>query len=94
MDIVEINRSPVGGRVWFNRNLTPNVSIGVDNATVAEAAGAATVTATLSATHTDPVTVELGISGTATATDDYTISATQIVIPAGATSGSVQITSV
>ena len=97
LDIVSINTSngnPPGSRVWINQNLAPTVALSIDNAMIAEAAGVATVTATLSAAHSQEVTVELGLSGTATATDDYTTSATQIVIPVGSTTGSVTITAV
>jgi hypothetical protein len=40
------------------------------------------------------VTVDLAFSGTATLTDDYTRSGTQIVIPATSPSGSVTVTAV
>jgi hypothetical protein len=73
---------------------TPAVSLSVDNATVAEAGGVATVTATLSAVLTQNVTVNLNFRGTATNANDYTRSATQIVIPAGSTTGSVTLTAV
>ena len=43
----------------------------------------ATFTATLSNASTQAVTVNLGFTGTATLTDDYTRSGTQIVIAAG-----------
>ena len=72
----------------------PVVSLSVDNATVAEAGGVATVTATLSAVSTKIVTVNLGFSGTAANVNDYTRSATQIVIPAGSTTGNVTLTAV
>jgi hypothetical protein len=72
----------------------PVVSLNVDNATVAEAGGVATVTATLSAVSTQIVTVNLDFSGTAADVNDYTRSATQIVIPAGSTTGSVTLTAV
>ena len=95
LDFIEAIWAPDGGaRVWLNQNLTPNVSLSVDSPTIAEEGGAAIITATLSAAHTDPVTVELEVSGNATATDDYTVSATQIVIAAGATTGSVTVTAV
>ena len=81
-------------RVLINQNLVPNVTLSVDATTIAEAAGAATITASLSAAHTSPVTIELGVSGSATITDDYTLSATQIVIAAGDTSGAVTLTAV
>jgi hypothetical protein len=94
LDAWEANITSNGSRLKFNVNLQPSVSLAADQPTIAEAAGAATVTATLSAAHTEVVTVELGTSGTATATDDYSISGTQIVIPAGSTSGSVTVTAV
>lgn len=72
----------------------PAVSLSVDNAAVAEAGGVATVTATLSAVSTKIVTVNLNFSGTATNANDYTRSATQIVIPAGSTTGSLILTAV
>ena len=75
-------------------NDEPDVTLSVDTATIAEAAGVATFTATLSAPSTLAVTVDLSVSGSATATDDYTLSGTQIVIPAGATSGSITVTAV
>ena len=40
------------------------------------------------------VTVSLAIGGSATAGDDYVMSATQIVIPAGSTTGSITVTAV
>ena len=70
----------------------PTVTLSVDNANISEADGVATFTATLSAASGFPVTVDLGYSGTATLTDDYTRSDTQIVIPAGDTSGTVMVT--
>ncbi len=72
----------------------PTVTLGLSGSPLAEAAGVATVTATLSATHTLPVTVNLAFSGTATPTTDYTASANSIVIAAGSTSGSVTLTAV
>ena len=72
----------------------PTVALAVDNAAIDEAGGVATFTATLSAAATADVTVDLGFSGTATDTDDYTASGAQIVIATGATSGSVTVTAV
>ncbi len=81
-------------RVWLNQNLTPSVTLAADNSSIAEEAGTATITATLSAVHTAPVTVDLQLSGSATAVDDYTVSAAQIVIPAGSTTGSITVAAV
>ena len=72
----------------------PTVTLAVDNADIAEDGGVATFTATLSAASTADVTVDLGITGTATAGDDYNASGNQIVIAAGATSGSITVTAV
>ncbi|MDB5388337.1 MAG: hemagglutinin/hemolysin-related protein, partial [Planctomycetaceae bacterium] len=74
--------------------IEPTASLSVDHGTIAEASGAATVTATLSAVTDVDVTVVLGFSGTATFSSDYIRSGTQIVIPAGTTSGSVLLTAV
>jgi large repetitive protein len=72
------------------------VTLGVDKTSLAEdgSQNPATVTATLSGPSTQQVTVNLGFTGTATLTSDYTRSGTQIVIPAGSTSGSVTINAV
>ena len=63
-------------------------------AAIAENAGTATITATLSATSGLPVTVNLGYTGTATDPADYTTTGDSIVIPAGSLTGTVTITSV
>jgi hypothetical protein len=83
-----------GSRIWFNQSLVPSVTLSADSTAVPEDGGVATLTATLSATHTAEVTVDLGFSGSAADTTDYTTSAAQITIPVGATSGSVTVTAV
>jgi len=73
----------------------PAVALSVNNANIAENAGVATVTATLSAVTTKDVTVTLGHTGTATGSGtDYTASAATITIAAGSTTGTVTITAV
>ncbi len=72
----------------------PTVTLGVTGSPFAENGGSATVTATLSSASAKSVTVNLGYSGTATNTSDYTRSGASIVIAAGATSGSVSLTGV
>ena len=72
----------------------PTVTLSVDNPLINESGGVAIFTATLSAASSFPVTVDLGFSGTATLTNDYTRSGTQIVIAAGDTSGTVTVTAV
>ncbi len=72
---------------------TPAVTLSVDTASISEAAGTALVSATLSQQTAVPVTIDLGISGTAGLLD-YNISSSQIVVPPGATSGSITITAI
>jgi len=75
------------------RASAPDVTLSLSGSPMAEAGGAATVTATLSKTYTLPVTVNLVFSGTA-GTNDYMRSATNIVITAGITNGLVVLTAV
>lgn len=72
--------------------VVPNVSIAGTPATIAEAAGSATITATLSATTSVNVTVPITFSGSATNGTDFTPSAATITIPAGSTTGSITVT--
>ncbi|MBI4392993.1 MAG: DUF1697 domain-containing protein [Euryarchaeota archaeon] len=69
----------------------PNVTLSLVGSPMAEAAGVATVWATLSAATTQTVTVDLTFSGTALLTSDYTRSATSIVISIGTTTGTVSL---
>jgi uncharacterized repeat protein (TIGR01451 family) len=69
-------------------------SITIDDATVSEAAGTAVFTVTLSNTSSQPVSVEFATEdGTATVTGgDYTaIATTELTIPAGAISGTIDV---
>ena len=70
----------------------PAVTLSIDETTIAESGGTATVTATLDATSGRSVTVNLGYSGATASGVDYTASGTQIVIPAGSTTGTVTVT--
>ena len=71
---------------------TPSVTLSVNDADIGENGGVATFAATLSMAAGLPVTVALGFTGTATPSDDYTHSGSQIVIPTGSTSGSITVT--
>jgi hypothetical protein len=71
----------------------PTVTLTTGAASIAEAGGSTTVTATLSAASGLATTVTLGLTGTATVTTDYTL-ATTITIPAGNTSASITLASV
>jgi len=86
-----------GSTFNFTQNLVvtvPSVTLGLTGSPLAETGGVATVTATLSAAHSQTVTVSLAFAGTATLASDYTRSATSIVIPAGSISGSITLTAV
>src|SRR5207249_5329391 len=72
----------------------PTVTLSLSGSPMAEAGGVATVTATLSATSGQAVTINLAFSGTATLGSDYTNSGTSIVIPPGATNGTITMTAV
>ncbi|HWP37994.1 MAG TPA: invasin domain 3-containing protein, partial [Gemmatimonadales bacterium] len=72
----------------------PSVTLSANVTSVGEGGGSATVTATLSSQFGMPVTIDLGFAGTAMLTTDFLSSGTQIVIPAGSTTGTVTITAV
>jgi hypothetical protein len=75
-------------------NPVPTVTLAATPLAIAEAAGVSTLTATLSVVSGQDVTVNLGFTGTAVLTTDYTTSATSIVIPVGATTGTATVTAV
>lgn len=81
-------------RVWMNQFPTNQITLSVDNLTIVETSGVATVTATSPTPSDSPITVSLAFSGTAASADDYTTSASEIVIAAGATTGSITIAAV
>ncbi|WP_428385628.1 PKD domain-containing protein [Nevskia ramosa] len=70
----------------------PNVSLSTNATTINENGGVATITATLSAAFTDPVTVGLRFAEFARNGVDYTPSASTITIAPGATTGSITLT--
>ncbi len=75
----------------LDNDALPGVTLGLTGSPMAEAAGTATVTATLGAVSGRNVTVTLAFTGSAAAAD-YTKSGASIVIPAGSASGSVTLT--
>jgi len=70
----------------------PAVSLSTSAATISEGGGVATITATLSATFTDPVTIGLRFAEFARNGVDYSPSASTISIAPGATTGSITLT--
>ena len=73
----------------------PSVIISSSATSIAEdSSGTVTVTATLNIVQEKSTTINLTTSGTATSSSDYSISATNIVIDAGETTGSVTLSTV
>lgn len=63
----------------------PTVTLAIDPASFSELGGSATITASLTASSTEAVTVNLGYGGAATLDSDYTASASTLTIAAGST---------
>ncbi|MBA4286821.1 MAG: hypothetical protein C0434_14950 [Xanthomonadaceae bacterium] len=69
----------------------PSVSLSTDVGTIDEAGGVATITATLAAAFSEPVTVGLRFAEFAGRGADYSVSDSSIAIAAGARSGSITV---
>ncbi len=75
------------------KTLKPVVTLAVDKTSIAEAAGEAIVTATLSRASDQAVTIDLAVSGSATPLVDHKLnSSAQIVIPPGERKGTLKLT--
>jgi hypothetical protein len=75
-------------------DILPALELEVSETNLNEANGVITVTAQLNAVSPNQVIVPLSISGSATLTNDYILSASDIVINSGNASGSITITGV
>ncbi|MFA6174240.1 MAG: zinc-dependent metalloprotease family protein, partial [Kiritimatiellales bacterium] len=80
------------GQYSITGAVPPTVTLSLSGSPMAEAGGTATVTAALSSPYTQPVTVNLAFSGTATPAADCTRSGTNIVIAAGSTTNAITLT--
>ncbi len=79
------------GRVEINVYGTPStVNFAVSNSTVGEAVGATSILVTLSPAVPYDTTVQIGLGGTAIPDRDYR-TVTEVVIPAGSTSASINL---
>ena len=75
-------------------DILPTIELSAQSETVSEANGTTEFTVSLNAVTTSKVTIPLQISGSATINSDYTLSAEEIVINAGQSTGSITITGV
>ena len=100
VDIDQVNNAVEAGTqqktvTILDNDDPPSVTLSVNNATIAEAAGASTVTATLSNPSSQQVTVTLAATGTAAGGGtDYTLASNTITIAAGQTTGTTTVTAV
>lgn len=76
--------------VAINITPVPSVTLSASAPSIAEANGVSVVTATLAHTTDVDVLVTISVAGSV-GTSDYSLSATQILIPVGQLSGSVQV---
>ena len=100
IDIDQVNNAVEAGTqqktiTILDNDDPPSVTLSVNNATIAEAAGSSTVTATLSNISSQQVTVTLAATGTAAGGGtDYTLASNTITIAAGQTTGNTTVTAV
>lgn len=85
-----------GNEVWRNAppGPAPEVTLAVEPTSITEDGGTSAVNLQLSAVAALPVTIQLEFTGTATPNEDFTSSATEIVIPPGSTSATLTVTAV
>ena len=73
-------------------DIFPALELSASDTNLSEASGTLTISATLNAAATQQITVPLAISGTATQSSDYSVSASEITIDTGSESGSITLT--
>lgn len=75
-------------------DIDPSLTLNSDNTILSEDGGMITVTAVINVAASNQISIPLSVSGTATNTSDYSLSANEIIINAGQTSGTILITGV
>jgi hypothetical protein len=73
-------------------DILPALKLSASSTVLSEDNGIITLTATLNSSVSQSVTIPLTFTGSATLNDDFTVSASQIVINSGSNSGSITIT--
>jgi hypothetical protein len=81
----------MGSTEGVNAAAGTTVSFNVASQSVSESAGVVTLTVNLSSPSTQQISIPFTVSGTATNSADYTIISSPLIIPANATTGSIQI---
>lgn len=72
-------------------DILPTIELAADNTNLSEDNGVITISALLNGIVSEPVTIPLVISGTASVSSDYALSASEIVIASGNNSGEITI---
>jgi len=72
-------------------DILPVLELSASDTNLSEASGTITISATLNSAATQQLLIPLSISGTATQSSDYSVSASEIIISQGSTTGSVTI---
>ena len=73
-------------------DILPALELSASDTNLSEASGTITLSAILNSAATQQLVIPLSISGTATQSSDYSVSASEITISAGTTLGSVTLT--
>jgi hypothetical protein len=73
-------------------DILPALELSLDSNTLSEDNGSVVLTATLNSTASQTITIPLNIQGTATLNQDFSVSASEITISSGNSSGSITIT--
>ena len=73
-------------------DIDPGLSLNSDNDVLSEDSGNVTISAVINVAATNQISIPISTTGTATIDSDYTLSASEIIINAGQTSGSIVIT--
>lgn len=84
--------SPTFAIAQIDDDATPEVELSIGQTSIGEDGGVAQLVATINRPSSQPVVVNLGLTGTANSTSDYSLSANTITIPAGSLSASIALT--
>ena len=75
-------------------DILPTIEFSVSNSSLSENGGSVTLSVNLNTTLSNAKTIPFTVTGTATLNTDYSLSSTEIIIPAGSSSGNITISSI